>query len=427
MKLVLLQCCCYGLLWRLGSTHDVVEYLNPDGSTTIHDGSLHNNEDRSASLPSSDPEDSSSDDHHEEEEEDHHHLHTHDHADGGGCRFHRLSKSDELADEFRMTAWRAKRHDNLFLRGKPQQYIIPVYVHVVQPNFFWGYQSDEDIAAALAYLNDAFAKAKTPFVFQHKATTRTINAKWGEHCGDEDAELEFKRALKKGGADTLNLYMCNKIVDDRGSTLNGYAFAPFPGSNSFPRDGVVVAGRGSPQHNTIVHEVGHFMVRREQKLHQKSHQGASTAPHTHRRSFSPSCLLFLQGLFHTFGTSCLEKDGDQVNDTPVHTNRFAYSIANCNVSKVIPWDSCPNAAGKDPLDNYMSYVRNSECRSNFTKGQVERMLGQYELYRNKGPKIVVVPPAACLAFLGTCKVDSDCCGKSRCVFFTVSNRRLCWL
>jgi Pregnancy-associated plasma protein-A len=131
------------------------------------------------------------------------------------------------------------------------------------------------------------------------------------------------------------------------------------------------------------------------------------------------------GLFHTFGTSCLEKDGDQVNDTPMHTNRFAYSIENCKVSKLIPWDSCPNAPGKDPLDNYMSYVRNSECRSNFTKGQVERMLGQYELYRNKGQKIVAA--AVCVAFLATCKVDSDCCGTSRCVFFTVSNRSLCWL
>jgi hypothetical protein len=156
---------------------------------------------------------------------------------------------------------------------------------------------------------------------------------------------------------------------------------------------------------------------------------------THKSMFVTSIFIFLQvghylGLFHTFGTSCNERDGDQVNDTPVHTNKFAHAIANCGVSKVIPWDSCPNAPGKDPLNNYMSYVKNSECRSQFTKGQVERMLGQYELYRNKGPKIAVVvapPPPTCLAFLSTCKVDADCCGQNKCVYFSASNRHLCWL
>jgi hypothetical protein len=269
-----------------------VEYAYGDGSTAFFaddeeddddhaDNSIGNhNEWRSASLPSasddSDNDDSDNDDdeeHHHDDHDDHddehHHDHDdHDHADGGGCRFHRLSQADEIADSARMTAWRAKRFDsnnnnsvvntNLFLRGKPstpQKYTIPVYVHVVQANFFWGNQSDEDIASALKYLNEAFSKAAAPFVFAHKATTRTTNAKWGEGCGNDQIEIEFKKVLKKGGADTLNLYLCPKIIDQRGSILNGYAFAPFPGSNSFIRDGVVVAGRGLPQHNTIVHEV----------------------------------------------------------------------------------------------------------------------------------------------------------------------------
>jgi hypothetical protein len=264
-----------------------VEYAYGDGSMAFFADDVEDNADniignhnewRSAKLPSasddSDDHDANGDDeehHHDDHDDEHHHDHNdhdHDHADGGGCRFHRLSQADEIADSARMTAWRAKRfdssnnsivHNNLFLRGKPsstpQKYTIPVYVHVVQANFFWGNQSDEDIAAALKYLNEAFHKAAAPFVFEHKATTRTTNAKWGEGCGNDQIEIEFKKVLKKGGADTLNLYLCPKIVDQRGSILNGYAFAPFPGSDTFMRDGVVVAGRGLPQHNTIVHEV----------------------------------------------------------------------------------------------------------------------------------------------------------------------------
>jgi len=81
------------------------------------------------------------------------------------------------------------------------------------------------------------------------------------------------------------------------------------------------------------------------------------------------------GLHHTFNEECngnwgCEKAdvckvdvnaGDHISDTPLHLKQ-----EECNGA-----DSCPDAPGKDPLDNYMSY---SGCQQRrFTPKQVEKM------------------------------------------------------
>lgn len=81
------------------------------------------------------------------------------------------------------------------------------------------------------------------------------------------------------------------------------------------------------------------------------------------------------GLFHTFNEECngnfgcAKEDacnpelnvGDKISDTPLHLKQEA-----CNGA-----DSCPDAPGKDPLDNYMSYSGCDQRR--FTAEQVKKM------------------------------------------------------
>lgn len=92
------------------------------------------------------------------------------------------------------------------------------------------------------------------------------------------------------------------------------------------------------------------------------------------------------GLYHTFGRNTCDpiSPGDGVSDTPQHISD-AHAV-NCHTHPR-SWDTCPNLPGKDPVDNYMTYSTDNLCRTTFTPGQVERMRGQYELYR-----LPYVPP-----------------------------------
>jgi hypothetical protein len=79
------------------------------------------------------------------------------------------------------------------------------------------------------------------------------------------------------------------------------------------------------------------------------------------------------GLFHTFAGDCSGDQGDWVEDTAVGTD----ASNNC----LTPKDSCPGAAGRDEVKNFMNYGSKWECGMSFSLGQAERARRAMEQYR----------------------------------------------
>eukprot|EP01006_Ploeotia_vitrea_P006648 TRINITY_DN14243_c0_g1_i1.p1 TRINITY_DN14243_c0_g1~~TRINITY_DN14243_c0_g1_i1.p1 ORF type:complete len:561 (+),score=28.25 TRINITY_DN14243_c0_g1_i1:210-1685(+) len=108
------------------------------------------------------------------------------------------------------------------------------------------------------------------------------------------------------------------------------------------------------------------------------------------------------GLLHPFPVrrSC-DQDPDFVHDTPIQFD----SAVGCPIGR----DSCPNAAGEDPIHNYMGYSDDS-CMTEFTAGQVERM---QQIIRKYRPKLYSQG-----LFRGTCQPDilhTNChCARGQC-------------
>ena len=121
---------------------------------------------------------------------------------------------------------------------------IPVWIHVVTDGAA-GRVSDATIAQQLAILNLAFSGfyggADTGFRFWLKGVDRTNNPAWYAAGPDTAEEREMKKALKRGGPATLNLYTTS------GELYLGWAY--FPKIVSTPDrvlDGVVIDYRSMP-------------------------------------------------------------------------------------------------------------------------------------------------------------------------------------
>ena len=152
-----------------------------------------------------------------------------------------------------------------------------------------GELSEDAIRSQVRVLDDSFSGrtggAGTGFDFQLAGVTRTINKNWFEKMAtDIEVELAAKTSLKRGGAETLNIY----TVD--GGPYLGFAYFPniVTSAEFAVLDGVVLDWRSLPggtfeiysEGDTAPHEVGHWLA-----------------------------------LFHTFDGKCGTK-GDYVADTP---------------------------------------------------------------------------------------------------------------
>ena len=233
------------------------------------------------------------------------------------CGFQDPTPEELAQDAERMQAWQRQNEQTsrtfeFGTAGNVFLYEIPVAFHILQPNMITNFVSFDRAREYIDYLNDAFTASNAPFVFKVADITRTINASWGGQCGLPDTEVAYKSALKQGGAETLNVYLCHVI----GGTTTGFSYLPFQESDNFVKDGVVLAESfdNKKRLNTLVHETGHFL-----------------------------------GLLHTFsGNSCNPNSrGDLVEDTPQHMSRSG--DVNCH-SDPQSWDTCPFLPGRDPVE-----------------------------------------------------------------------------
>ncbi|KAL8721247.1 MAG: hypothetical protein Q9225_002024 [Loekoesia sp. 1 TL-2023] len=168
----------------------------------------------------------------------------------------------------------------------------------------------------------------------------TTNDNWA--TGNYDSQM--KPALRKGTYKDLNVY----FLSDLGGGLLGICNFPTnasPGSSTYNQDGCDVLADSLPNGSatnfnlggTAAHEVGHWF-----------------------------------GLFHVFQGQACSGSGDSVSDTPLQST----ATSGCPSSK----DSCPSASGLDSIHNYMDYS-DDVCYTQFTPGQMSRMVQMYNLYR----------------------------------------------
>lgn len=216
---------------------------------------------------------------------------------------------------------------------------IPVWFHVINKGtgLANGDIPQSQIDDQMAVLNAAYAG--TPFTFTLAGVDRTTNATWYTMAPGSTAEKNAKAALRKGGAETLNLYSAKP-----GGGLLGWATFPSNYQAQPKQDGVVIlyssvpGGNAAPYNegDTGTHEVGHWL-----------------------------------GLYHTFQGGC-KNPGDSVSDTASEKSA-AYG---CPVGR----DSCATKAGLDPITNFMDYTDDS-CMNTFSAGQTTRMDQMHAQYR----------------------------------------------
>jgi Pregnancy-associated plasma protein-A len=226
--------------------------------------------------------------------------------------------------------------------GKNFRATVPTWIHVITDGAT-GNVTDEQIRQQMWVFNAGFAGleggAKTGFQFDLVGVTRTDNAAWYSAKIGTNGERAFKQTLRRGGAETLNVY-----VNAGGGAL-GYAYYPGDYRERPYIDGIVLDWETLPGGSygsnfslgkTLTHEAGHWL-----------------------------------NLAHTFDKGC-SNYGDYVDDTPAQKS----PTSGCPIGR----DSCTNDPGLDPIHNYMDYSFDS-CYFEFTPGQAARMQDAWLFFR----------------------------------------------
>lgn len=219
---------------------------------------------------------------------------------------------------------------------------VPVWFHVIREDSTveGGNLPMSRITAQMNVLDQSFTGstggATTGFRFELEGVTRTTNKRWFNLTGS-GKDRQMKEALRRGGAETLNIYSAKL-----GQNLLGYAYLASDYDVVGVLDGVVVHYQSLPggafsiysEGDTATHEVGHWF-----------------------------------DLYHTFDGGC--EGGDFVSDTAPE----ASPAFNCPTGR----DTCTQP-GVDPITNFMDYTQDS-CMFEFTSGQAVRMQQAWSAFR----------------------------------------------
>jgi hypothetical protein len=135
---------------------------------------------------------------------------------------------------------------------------VPLYIHVLVNEDGDGAVSDVQINDQVDVLNGAFGPA-IQYVLQEKIVT--VNNEW-HRCELGKSERAMKNALRRGGPESLNIYLCEPV-----GGLLGWATLPTKYRGDPTYDGVVAhtesipGGRLAPYNlgYTAVHEAGHWV------------------------------------------------------------------------------------------------------------------------------------------------------------------------
>ncbi len=228
-----------------------------------------------------------------------------------------------------MERWRATRARDV--------YPVMIYVawHCVYSSSNQGYLSQAHIEGSIEAMNYEYNQHEIYFILD--TITYHQNDDWfyniDESSGNDQTEQEMRSATYIDPYHYYNIW----TVDLTGTGAGGWnQFGSWNAEGSYWQGATVdywMSGGGMMNH-TIIHEAGHHLE-----------------------------------LSHTFQYGC-NAPGDVVDDTPYQDDNDNYP---CTPST----DSCPNDAGTDPVRNHMNY---SNCRDEFTPGQVERIFWSIETY-----------------------------------------------
>lgn len=234
----------------------------------------------------------------------------------------------------------------------PRSVIINVYVHVIEGT----HAGEKSVGGPQVYhlvkiLDGGFnhaqstTSADTRYSFRLMSSRYTVNDRW-YHAAPMSADwLAERRALHRGTADDLNIYL-SRPKSYNGDPVLGFSRFPWQYAGNPGLDGVTVSidsmpgGRATNYNHgdTVIHETGHWM-----------------------------------GLLHTFEGGC-SSPNDWVSDTPEEASANYY----CPTSPVL--DTCPDSVGVDPIHNFLDYSYDT-CMYRFTPGQVVRMDAMFTTYR----------------------------------------------
>lgn len=315
------------------------------------------------------------------------------------------------------------------LQCNPKNYVIPVVVHVINPevsdqNYAKINISYDQIQSQIRALNDAFNNnylnpgefsTNTGIKFCLAKETGDPYVNWaisGEpgvmryqdpnltrhHMNNNEAEALFNLTHPFGStafanSKYLNIYVVHYI--NEGTPIsecpNIQGYAPIPILGSFPLDGIVIRsdlfGDNSygenyflqpekinslcyteprTQGKTLVHEVGHYL-----NLYHTFHPGE------------------MYGCFGALDANC-KTEGDKVCDTPPMWRKFGPTL---ECLSALNENSCTNdnigglGDRNDQIENYMNYSFD-ECWNTFTAEQTLRMkafleIGRQELFSHQ--------------------------------------------